>query len=61
MENNQIVIQLTNKGEKKDILSKNIRVGMILIIQKGDNIPCDGILMKSMEEHVYVSTKNLDG
>ena len=39
----------------------DIMVGMLLIIRKGENIPCDGILMHSEEEHVYVETKNLDG
>lgn len=52
-ENNQVITQLTSSG-LKSIKSMNIMVGMLLVIRKGEYIPCDGILMHSEEEHVYV-------
>lgn len=61
-ENNRITHVRKNK-EWKEIKLKNVKVGDVLIIYKGEPFPADLILLASSDNKgvCYVETKNLDG
>lgn len=50
------------KGEFKDIQSKSIKVGDILLIEDGETFPADMVLLKSSRGlTAFIQTSSLDG
>ena len=47
--------------EGSDIISAEIRVGMVIRVNKDQQIPVDGLIVGASEPQVYLSKKNLDG
>lgn len=47
--------------EPTNIASQDICPGMVIRVNKDQQIPVDGLIVGASEPHVYISTKNLDG
>ncbi|KAG9511340.1 putative phospholipid-transporting ATPase IF, partial [Fragariocoptes setiger] len=64
VEINNRLVRVLNKSSKEltTIKSKNIRVGDIVYVTNGEEIPCDMILLaSSLDSRCHVTTANLDG
>jgi len=62
-DNSAIYQRITNDKSEDgvDIPSAQIYPGMVIRVNKEQQIPVDGLIVGSSEPNVYVSTKNLDG
>eukprot|EP01044_Picomonas_judraskeda_P001909 COSAG03_NODE_123_length_12291_cov_19.979413_11_plen_927_part_00 len=61
--NERIVPRLGANGQLEDCMSKDIRVGDIIRVNRNEEIPCDILVLKSSDPKgvAYVMTANLDG
>eukprot|EP00475_Leptophrys_vorax_P016794 TRINITY_DN2330_c0_g1_i1.p1 TRINITY_DN2330_c0_g1~~TRINITY_DN2330_c0_g1_i1.p1 ORF type:complete len:1197 (-),score=323.51 TRINITY_DN2330_c0_g1_i1:49-3603(-) len=62
-QNNKICYKVGNDGKIEPIRSRNIQVGDVLRVHKGEFFPCDVILLASSnhDNSCYVNTAELDG
>ena len=59
-QNSQVFIRIDMNGNKK-IFSKDIQIGDLIEINKGQRIPADILIIKSYDKNIYIKTDQLDG
>ena len=59
-QNSQEFIRIDMNGSKK-IFSKQIQIGDLIEIKKGQRVPADILIIKTYDKNIYIKTDQLDG
>ena len=59
-QNSQEFIRIDMNGSKK-IYSKQIQIGDLIEIKKGQRVPADILVIKTYDKNIYIKTDQLDG